>query len=360
MAAAAVCAMRFAEEAVDEAQPETMQWMIGLDDAVQQASQHFEECINFMKKCTTGDPCRIPRPQISYLSNPSTIDCQAKETGNIDFVEQKCRITQPYQFVSAILFNDLNISSKLESTITSSLISIPNLFESPPSYNDSISDVPPDYTTTTELASQKLDYIHTPPPPYAHSCTDRKRTLLIRDPIANPCIDFSTTHNVRQHANKKAKQAAKKAQKDKWADGDEGGTAGAGGEDGEQNGDGAAGGSGGAGSGGGGNGGDGGDDEWDDVGAGKGKKGKKNKKKSAFAWDEEEDEQKKKEEEAQKVEDETGKNVWDDEPTNGGDVQPNDAWGEFAQVGSKKNKKKNKKVNPYLRFLQIRMFCGRL
>ena len=350
MAVVAVCATSFVEEAVDEDQPETMRRTTGLDDAFRGALQEFGGKIDLRQIYTTVNMCRPPYPLVS--DNPAiTTDHTTKLLFDRDSRKPDVQVSLTHQCIEDSKVHAFHATPKFESAIAPLSTSIPNLFDPPPSYNDSVSDVPPDYTTSTDLASRKLDYTDLPPPPYILSPTFSRNETLIRNPITKPAIDFSTPVHVRQHVGKKAKQAQKQAQKDKWADeGDEG----IGGDAGDQSGHGAGGGDGGAGAGGGGNGGDGaggGDDGWDDVGAGKGKKGKKNKKKNGFSWDEEEDEEKKKEDEAKKAADEAAGDVWGTEPTSGvtgraagGEANPNDEWGTAMQAGGKKNKKKNKKV----------------
>ncbi|KAL9065991.1 MAG: hypothetical protein Q9157_007288, partial [Trypethelium eluteriae] len=352
MAAVAVRATHFVEEAVVEEHSEIMQWMTGLDEAYREGLQNFDRHIDFRQELTTADTCRQLQSQKTHLPDIA-IDCRA---GKLDsnLTKLTFQVTRTLSAVIPSLY-DLDISRRLKSDIAPLSTSISLYADPPPSYDDSIADTPPDYTTTANLASKQLDYTNLPPPPYTRPCTRAKSTSPICDPFAKIAIDFSATHNARQHVSKKQKQAQKKAQIDKWADGDEGE---AGKDNGDQDGEGGGGGDGGAGAGGGaggggdGGGGDGGgDDGWDDVGgAGKGKKAKK-KKKNAFAWEEDEDEQKKKEEEeAKKAEEEATNNVWGNEPTNGGagaaaggETNPDDEWGAFTQPGGKKNKKKTKK-----------------
>lgn len=192
---------------------------------------------------------------------------------------------------------------------------------SPPGYEESLDDLPPDYTSTEVLATS------TPakPPLTWHIATNPRRTD-IKSPLRIH-VDVSDTRNIRTHAGKKAKQAAKKANQAKWADsGDEG-------EGSKDGGDGSKDGGGDGGSAGGGAGGDGGggDDGWDDAP----KKGKKDKKKNKKAGEEEEEE-----------ENADGGNFWDNlgDGAGGGagDANPVDEWGDVGT--GKKNKKKGKKV----------------
>jgi hypothetical protein len=150
----------------------------------------------------------------------------------------------------------------------------------PPSYEESLADVPPDYTGTDAAA-------------VVNSLVDVKLGLDFPDALptsrdsqrrSDAKLDFNQPHGIRYHA-KKAKKAAKTAQKEKWADddgekkeeppADDGAGGDAGGGD--------AGGDAGGGDGGGDPpGGDGGDDPDDIWGAAGG--GKKKKKKKKNAW----------------------------------------------------------------------------
>ncbi|EMD01027.1 hypothetical protein BAUCODRAFT_144604 [Baudoinia panamericana UAMH 10762] len=173
--------------------------------------------------------------------------------------------------------------------------------------------------------------------PSGYGATSRSRRAL----------DLTSVDGIREFANKKAKKAAKQAQKDKWADSDnEGGEKQDGGADGEGGG---AGGDGSGGDGGAGAGGDGGDppggdgggggDDGDDWAFGGGKKSKKKKKKTGWLDEEEES----------KPEDDGAKQAAED-AANGeitasagaGEADPVDDWGAFATVSTKKKGKKGK------------------
>jgi hypothetical protein len=146
---------------------------------------------------------------------------------------------------------------------------------SPPTYEESIQDLPPDYTETGAIATACIwkDAKNL-------SNGDQKFHPDVKDIPGE--FDASQIDGVRSCANKKAKKAAKAAQQAKWADSDneenqdEGGDGQDGGGDG--NGGSGAGGDGGDPPGGGGN---GDDDEWWNTG--NSKKDKKKKKKNA--WD---------------------------------------------------------------------------
>ena len=157
----------------------------------------------------------------------------------------------------------------------------------PPPCDDDLPDAPPDYTLTEGLATAQLNVCDVDAPGKdARAANTSPRS-------ATDEIDLTSPSGVRSHVNKKAKKAAKSAQKDKWAGSDDEGEKPAeGGEEGGA-GDGAggdagfgAGGDGGDPPGDGGNGGngeDGGDgDDWA-TGASTAK-GKKKKKKNA--WEE--------------------------------------------------------------------------
>lgn len=154
----------------------------------------------------------------------------------------------------------------------------------PPTYEESLQDLPPDYTTTEALAAFQL------PQDVKDSVGEILTNLKLYPSTgdAHDKIDVSEIEGIRSYGGKKAKQAAKKAQQAKWADSDneegngEGADGGAGGDDNGGGDDGAGAGAGGDGGDppGGGDGGDGGDgDIWD---TGSKKKDKKKKKKNAW------------------------------------------------------------------------------
>lgn len=153
---------------------------------------------------------------------------------------------------------------------------------SPPSYEECLTDVPPDYTATDALA-------------IVQGLVDVKLDLGIPEiglrqsqRRSDVKIDLTEPQGIRFHAKKKAKAAAKAAQKNKWDDEEEKKEE-APADDGAGGGD-AGGGDGGGDAGGGGDGGgdppgddgNGGDDPDDIWGAAGG--GKKKKKKKKNAW----------------------------------------------------------------------------
>jgi hypothetical protein len=205
----------------------------------------------------------------------------------------------------------------------------------PPSYEDSLNDLPPEYVSTDALATTKLFWDVSCPGSGSKMFSDAGK------------VDLGAIEGIREHANKKAKKAAKQAAKDKWADDDNeekkedapaDGGGGGGGDD--------AGGDGGAGAGGdppgGGDGGDNNDEDWS-FGGGGSKKNKKKKKKNAWE-DFEEEEKRKEEEEAKKAEEEAAAKAAEEAPASAfaGEADPIDEWGSFATVGKKKKGKKGK------------------
>lgn len=194
----------------------------------------------------------------------------------------------------------------------------------PPSYDDAIADLPPDYSTSPPLATRKSDVTTAPVTPATKS-RDQASSLL-KDRSLDIYIDFESPVGVREHKKKKGGAAPKKVSpppppadngdgSDKPADdqpaGDGGGDAGGGdGGGGDGDGDGDGGGDG------------GGDDGWNDWTTTGAKK--KNKKK------EEEEEEKRKAAEAS-----ASNNLsWADDANEAGD----DSWAGFATVGKKKGK----------------------
>ncbi|KAI7399266.1 hypothetical protein KC336_g15109 [Hortaea werneckii] len=204
--------------------------------------------------------------------------------------------------------------------------------QSPPPYEDSLSDLPPDYSPTDTFAIAYYD-------------PGSLKPLL--PPSGSKKLDLDTIDGIRSYANKKKKKAAQAA---KWNDDEEEkkeeGADGAGGGEGGDNGCGEGGAEGaGDGAGGdppGGDGGGGGGDEnpEDDWFSGGGKKNKKKKKKNAF--EEFEEEEKKREEEEAKLAEEAG----DEPPPAEPEPDPIDDWGSFAPAGGKKKKKKGKAAEP--------------
>lgn len=221
----------------------------------------------------------------------------------------------------------------------------PPSYDTLPSYDDCVSDLPPDYTQTDALARMQalyqIDHLRE-----RSQKTSKDQKLWTDGGLLQPKVDFSSSEHFRSHVSKKDKKAAKAKKQAAWGDEDNEGEkpAGEGGEENGGNGGGEGGGDG-AGGAGGGDGGDGGDgDDWDAWGTGK--KKKKGKKKQQ----EEEEEQRRKEEEEQKKKEEEeaaaaagmGDSAWTDKT---GDAAADDGWGDgFATAGSKKKKGKKGKV----------------
>lgn len=189
----------------------------------------------------------------------------------------------------------------------------------PPSYDDAIRDLPPDYSTLPLLAERKTDVTTTAPQTPAAKSRNQSSSLL-KDRSQDVYIDFENPVGVREHKKKKA--AVKKDPTppppansgggsdnagDDHADGDgAGGDARGGGGGGDGDGDGGA-----------------GDDDWNAWTVSGSKK--KSKKK------EEEEEEERKAAEAS-----AANNLsWADDVEDGGD----DSWAGFATVGKKKKGK---------------------
>ncbi|ORX95410.1 hypothetical protein BCR34DRAFT_196052 [Clohesyomyces aquaticus] len=222
-----------------------------------------------------------------------------------------------------------NLATQLSEFLPPSPVPSPNLWLSdppengapPPSYDDTLADLPPDYTTTDALASAQTPE-YTPfsslnpslcsnvPNCLRLSCaTSPTSSFYLDEKSLYADIDFGFCEDgVKSHAKKKKGAAAKKPVEEKKEEEPAGGSGDAGAGDSGGSGDpppdGGAGGSGGGddGNGGDGNGGGGGDgDGWGDN-AGWGATTKKKKKKGKKAEEEEEAERKKKEEEEEDAE----------------------------------------------------------
>ena len=221
----------------------------------------------------------------------------------------------------------------------------------PPSYDDAIIDLPPEYGTPDILAEAQVLVPETAPEKCDRASKEKQASIL-PDPTTGTLINLDDNSNFRMHPKKKKGAAAKKATSNKWAgSGDEGEKkddppppeVGGGGDA-----------SGGAGGGDGGDGGGGGDDgAGDDPDDWFGTSTKKKKKKGKKAEEEEkakeEEERKAKEEEEQKAKEEeeakaaaaaadAGNSLsWADEVA---EANPDDSWAGFATAGKKKKKKK--------------------
>jgi hypothetical protein len=198
----------------------------------------------------------------------------------------------------------------------------------PPTYDDAINDLPPEYSTLPEQAEANPSSPESaPPPPCRKSYQDQKKS-----PVSS-LIDFDGTSTFRQHGKK---QKAKLAAKSTPAGGAPTGNGGGGKKDDEPAGGGDKAGGNGAGSGGGddnggGGGGDGNEEPWDDFTTSTSKK-KKSKKK------EEEEERKKKEEEAAAANSGGNNLSWADDLEGG---NGDDTWAGFTSVSKNDKKKKD-------------------
>ena len=193
----------------------------------------------------------------------------------------------------------------------------PSYIAPPPSYDDAIADLPPDYAGLPPLAMRKTE-VSDAPVAHGTRSTDRASSLL-KDRELDVYIDFENPVGIREHKKKKAagNNAAKKVTAPPPTDnggssdapdqpaGDGGGDAGGGDGAGDGNGDG------------------GGDDSWD----GWTTSGSKKKK-----TEEEEEEERKAAEAAA-----DNKLSWADDMDDKGGAD--DSWAEFATVGKKKKGK---------------------
>lgn len=190
----------------------------------------------------------------------------------------------------------------------------------PPTYEDAINDLPPEYSTLPASAEAKsFSPESAPPRPCRRSYQDQKKSAV------SSLIDFDGSSTFRQHGKK---QKAKLAAKNTTSGGAPAGNGGGGKKDDAPSGGGDKAGGNGAGSGGGDDngGGGGGEEPWDDWTT------SSNKKKSKK---EEEEEKKKKEEEAAAANSGGNNLSWAD------DVDGDDTWAGFTSV-SKNDKKKKK------------------
>lgn len=210
----------------------------------------------------------------------------------------------------------------------------------PPSYDDAIKDLPPDYSTLSPLAERK------------DLCGDGTPSIETKDLNSrskSPLIDFRHPFGIREHKGpgkkKKAKQAAQQSTPPPNDDGDKSPP-----PDENQNGGDGGSNAGGSGDGNGDNGGDGGggdggdDDGWGDAwNTNSKKKDKKKKKEEEERLAKEEEERKAKEEEEKKAAEEAAANAHSDDLSwaNDGSGNGDDSWADFALAGNKKNKKKD-------------------
>ena len=276
-----------------------------------------------------------------------------------------------------------NLASQLNGFLPPSPTPSPDLWISsspaeaspPPSYGDSIADLPPDYTTTDALATAHiLDYTLFPSlnPSVASSvpaclrwsgATSPNSSIILDEKLVFPDIDFSNCdpENIRTHAKKKGKGgAAKKTTPANDGGNEEEKKDGLVGEENAGNGGNDGGNDGGAGGGAGGDGGEGGGDDFGDWDDGKKKKGKKGKK----AQEEAEKKRKEHEEaERKKKEDEDAAAAAEAEAATAPTSDPwaeagaGDDYGEFTTSTKKKKGKKGKVCNPYFSCLGVKIYA---
>ena len=133
----------------------------------------------------------------------------------------------------------------------------------PPTYEESIQDLPPDYITNETFAAAQLPNYATVASKDGVCHRQKPDSCENYFPEVYVTVDWSEVEGIRSFANKKAKQAAKKAQQAKWADSDNEDNQ-SGGADGDEDGNDNGGGDGGSGAGGDAPDGNGGDepDDW--------------------------------------------------------------------------------------------------
>lgn len=187
----------------------------------------------------------------------------------------------------------------------------------PPSYDDALADVPPEYSTLPPLAERKSVSCDAAPPTPATK-SDKKSHSFWKDGILNADVDFGTPVGIREHKKKnKPAPGGKKVVPTAPPADTGGGSDNAGGDAPSGDGGGDAGGDGGGGDGGGG----GGDDDWNAwTTTGSKKKTKK---------------QEEEEEEARKAAEASAANnlSWADDADGGDD------WAGFETAGKKKKGK---------------------
>jgi uncharacterized membrane protein YgcG len=211
---------------------------------------------------------------------------------------------------------------------------LPWYIKPPPSYDDAVNDLPPEYPALPPLAERKTALSSVAPPAPVTKSRSQSHSLY-KDTSLDVYIEFESTAGVREHKKKKGGGggAAKKPAAPP-PPADTGGSSNGAGDD-QANGDGNSGGDTGGGdgggddSGGGGGGGDGGGDDWNAWGT-VGSTKKKTKKQ-----EEEEEEERKAAETAA-----TAKNnlSWADDAEDGG----GDDWDGFNTAGKKKKAKVSK------------------
>lgn len=79
---------------------------------------------------------------------------------------------------------------------------LPRYIEPPPSYDDAVNDLPPEYPALPPLAERKTALSHTAPPTPATKSRSQSRSLY-KDASLDVYIDFESTVGVREHKKKK-------------------------------------------------------------------------------------------------------------------------------------------------------------
>lgn len=265
-------------------------------------------------------PVGLDNPRAGHLSN-----IVAKEEQRLEDAVNQC-VYDAWEFLLAGTTPEYlsqyghKTCAELQSELGLNSPQLPSYTQPPPSYDDAIADVPPEYSTFPPLAERhiaKCDYAPSTP---ATKSSEKSHSFWKND-IINVDIDFGNPVGVREH--KKKKPAAKKAAAPPPPADTGGGSDNAGGDSPGGDGGGDAGGGDAGGDGGGDGGGGGGDDDWNAwTTTGSKKKTKK----------EEEEE-----EEARKAAEASAANnlSWADEADDGG----GDDWAGFAEVGKKKKGK---------------------
>ena len=238
----------------------------------------------------------------------------------------------------------------------------------PPSYDDALSDIPPDYNDTDALAvadnkyTSSLADVPSLPPPYerltsqvaaASSSLSSSPSSLFDPLLPTPKVDFSAVaaeEFFRAHKKKKGNKGGAPAwpdnEEDNGAAGNNGDDAGDANGNGQNDGGGDGAGAGGAGGDGGGDGGGWGDDDGFTAAAGKKNKKNKNKKNKKNEAEGEEDGDKDgfgnlAEQDAAGAGAGAG-SMWSD-PPKGTEADPGDEWTTFGTTSSKKKKKNKEK-----------------
>lgn len=314
-----------------------------------------------------------PNPRFFGPCIPHPSNCRARVEHRSSYTPQCLRVTSNNQQIHDLNTQFSTLAPETPAPSPELWLESPQSYsQPPPSYDDTLADLPPDYTTTDALATaQTPEYTLFPslnpslcsnvPNCLRISCnTSPSSSFYLDEKSLYADIEFGFSEDgVRSHAKKKKKGGAAKAA---WDDDDdkkkeEENAGGAGGGD-NGGGNPPADGGGGDAGGEGGDGGDGGDDGNNEDEWGGWDTGKKKKKKSKKAQQEEEEaerkrkeeedemERKKKEEEAAAAAAATAGNdlSWADQVN---DANPDDDWGTFATVGGKKKKGKKGKVRNF-------------